>query len=123
MQDALATLVCHSFLFLSAVRNKTVCFHLAGGSSNQFRMVCEVNCEVNNASCAQVFFDISVDGEPIGRFVVGLYGNDAPVGTARFADLGEPAQVGPSLIWTHQVTSIVKSMLLQPGPQSRWFGH
>lgn len=41
-------------------------------------------------SSLQVFFDITVDGESIGRFVVGLYGDEAPIGSARFADLGEP---------------------------------
>ncbi|CAL5362496.1 unnamed protein product [Camellia sinensis] len=35
----------------------------------------------------QAFLDISVNGEPIGRIVIGLYTNTAPVGTDRFSDI------------------------------------
>lgn len=65
----------------------------------------EVNQEVTNAkeemkndsnsttSCSdksltkKAFLDISIDGKPVGRIVIGLFGNDAPNGTARFASL------------------------------------
>ena len=36
----------------------------------------------------QVYFDVSVDGEPKGRLVIQLSG-DAPVGTQRFAQLSQ----------------------------------
>lgn len=36
----------------------------------------------------QVYFDVSVDGEPKGRLVIQLSG-DAPVGTKRFAQLSQ----------------------------------
>ncbi|KAL2935513.1 Peptidyl-prolyl cis-trans isomerase CYP26-2 chloroplastic [Bienertia sinuspersici] len=35
----------------------------------------------------QVFLDISIDGKPTGRIVIGLYEENAPVGAARFSDL------------------------------------
>lgn len=34
-----------------------------------------------------VFFDVAIDGEAAGRIVIGLYGNDVPVGASRFAEL------------------------------------
>lgn len=33
------------------------------------------------------FLDISIDGEPAGRIIIGLYGDDAPAGVARFRNL------------------------------------
>ncbi|CAM6086486.1 unnamed protein product [Calypogeia fissa] len=35
----------------------------------------------------KVFFDVAIDGEPIGEIVVGLYGKDVPIGAQRFAEL------------------------------------
>ncbi|KAL6994944.1 peptidylprolyl isomerase [Sarracenia purpurea var. burkii] len=35
----------------------------------------------------RAFLDISINGEPIGRIVVGLYGGTAPAGASRFGDL------------------------------------
>ncbi|XP_044466761.1 peptidyl-prolyl cis-trans isomerase CYP26-2, chloroplastic [Mangifera indica] len=35
----------------------------------------------------KAFLDISIDGEPVGRIVVGLYGENAPAGAARFSSL------------------------------------
>ncbi|KAM3267743.1 peptidyl-prolyl cis-trans isomerase CYP26-2, chloroplastic [Capsicum chacoense] len=35
----------------------------------------------------QAFLEVSVDGEPIGRIVIGLYGDSAPVGSSRFSNL------------------------------------
>ncbi|XP_031104754.1 peptidyl-prolyl cis-trans isomerase CYP26-2, chloroplastic [Ipomoea triloba] len=35
----------------------------------------------------RAFLEVSIDGEPAGRIVVGLYGNTAPGGTARFSNL------------------------------------
>lgn len=34
-----------------------------------------------------VFMDLSVDGAPIGRILIGLYGESVPLGAARFAQL------------------------------------
>ncbi|KAG2313268.1 hypothetical protein Bca52824_024825 [Brassica carinata] len=33
------------------------------------------------------FLDVSIGGEPVGRIVIGLYGDDAPAGTARFCSI------------------------------------
>lgn len=35
----------------------------------------------------KAFLDISIDGEPVGRIVIGLYGDNAPAGAARFSSL------------------------------------
>ncbi|XP_009790730.1 peptidyl-prolyl cis-trans isomerase CYP26-2, chloroplastic [Nicotiana sylvestris] len=35
----------------------------------------------------RAFLEVSVDGEPIGRIVIGLYGDGTPVGSARFNKL------------------------------------
>ncbi|XP_023542469.1 peptidyl-prolyl cis-trans isomerase CYP26-2, chloroplastic [Cucurbita pepo subsp. pepo] len=35
----------------------------------------------------RAFLDISIDGQPAGRIIIGLYGNDAPAGVARFSNL------------------------------------
>lgn len=35
----------------------------------------------------RAFFDVSISGEPIGRIIIGLYGNNAPIATARFSDI------------------------------------
>lgn len=49
------------------------------------------NSPANNASTScterkptkRVFLDISIDGEPVGRITLGLYGNDVPTGVDR----------------------------------------
>lgn len=35
----------------------------------------------------KVFFDIAIDGQPVGEIVVGLYGTNVPIGAQRFAEL------------------------------------
>ena len=35
----------------------------------------------------RAFLDISIDGVPAGRIIIGLYGNDSPAGVARFSNL------------------------------------
>ncbi|XP_073125699.1 peptidyl-prolyl cis-trans isomerase CYP26-2, chloroplastic [Henckelia pumila] len=35
----------------------------------------------------KAFLDVSIDGEPVGRIVIGLYGEDVPSGSSRFSDL------------------------------------
>ena len=44
------------------------------------------NCTAK-APTKRAFLDISIDGEPAGRIVIGLYGDDAPAGAARFSGL------------------------------------
>ncbi|XXG80170.1 hypothetical protein AAC387_Pa09g1100 [Persea americana] len=41
----------------------------------------------NKILTKRAFFDVSIDGEPAGRIVVGLYGADAPSGATRFSNL------------------------------------
>lgn len=51
------------------------------------------NSDTSSLSCnnksltKRAFIDISIDGEPAGRIIIGLYGNDAPIGVATFSDL------------------------------------
>ncbi|GAV62827.1 Pro_isomerase domain-containing protein [Cephalotus follicularis] len=53
----------------------------------------EENTSTNSSSCGsrnitkRAFLDISIDGEPAGRILIGLYGDDAPAGAARFSSL------------------------------------
>ncbi|XP_057723099.1 peptidyl-prolyl cis-trans isomerase CYP26-2, chloroplastic [Arachis stenosperma] len=35
----------------------------------------------------QVFLDVSIDGEPVGRITIGLYGDDVPIGVNRFSKI------------------------------------
>ncbi|KAJ9187323.1 hypothetical protein P3X46_002791 [Hevea brasiliensis] len=44
------------------------------------------NCS-NQTPTKQAFLDISVDGEPVGRIIIGLYGEGVPAGAARFSNL------------------------------------
>lgn len=44
------------------------------------------NCTNKNPT-RKAFLDISIDGEPVGRIIIGLYGDDAPAGAARFSKL------------------------------------
>lgn len=46
----------------------------------------DTNC-VDPEPAKQAFIDVSIDGQPIGRIVIGLYSDFAPVGSARFAEL------------------------------------
>ncbi|PON62070.1 Cyclophilin-type peptidyl-prolyl cis-trans isomerase [Parasponia andersonii] len=44
-------------------------------------------CGSAKSSSKKAFLDISIDGEPVGRIVIGLYGKDAPLGATRFGNL------------------------------------
>ncbi|XP_010416241.1 PREDICTED: peptidyl-prolyl cis-trans isomerase CYP26-2, chloroplastic-like [Camelina sativa] len=44
------------------------------------------NCG-NRVPTTKAFVDVSIDGEPIGRIIIGLYGDDVPAGTARFTSI------------------------------------
>ncbi|XP_010428374.1 PREDICTED: peptidyl-prolyl cis-trans isomerase CYP26-2, chloroplastic [Camelina sativa] len=44
------------------------------------------NCG-NRVPTKKAFIDVSIDGEPIGRIIIGLYGDDVPAGTARFTSI------------------------------------
>ncbi|BBN15130.1 hypothetical protein MPTK1_6g17300 [Marchantia polymorpha subsp. ruderalis] len=35
----------------------------------------------------KVFFDVSIDGQPVGRIVVGVYGTAVPIGAQRFGEI------------------------------------
>ncbi|KAL9998120.1 putative peptidylprolyl isomerase [Helianthus debilis subsp. tardiflorus] len=46
----------------------------------------EVDSCTDKVLTKRAFLDIAIDGKPIGRIVVGLYGNNAPNGTTKFSD-------------------------------------
>ncbi|GMI75625.1 hypothetical protein HRI_001231800 [Hibiscus trionum] len=45
-----------------------------------------LNCN-NRVATKRAFLDIAIDGEPAGRIVIGLYGDDVPGGAARFSSI------------------------------------
>ncbi|KAI9173398.1 hypothetical protein LWI28_000704 [Acer negundo] len=45
-----------------------------------------LNC-TNEVATKRAFLDISIDGKPVGRIVIGLYGDNASAGVARFSSL------------------------------------
>ncbi|XP_068643714.1 peptidyl-prolyl cis-trans isomerase CYP26-2, chloroplastic [Aristolochia californica] len=45
-----------------------------------------IDCSNRNTT-KQAFFDVSIDGEPVGRITVGLYEANTPIGSARFSKL------------------------------------
>ncbi|KAK0586536.1 hypothetical protein LWI29_008591 [Acer saccharum] len=45
-----------------------------------------LNC-TNKIATKRAFLDISIDGKPVGRIVIGLYGDNASAGVARFSSL------------------------------------
>lgn len=42
---------------------------------------------IDNEPTKKAFLDISIDGDPVGRIVIGLYGDDCPAGATRFSKL------------------------------------
>ena len=44
------------------------------------------NCS-NKVPTKRAFLDIAIDGEPVGRIVIGLYGDDVPAGAGRFSSI------------------------------------
>ncbi|XAR63878.1 Peptidylprolyl isomerase [Bertholletia excelsa] len=42
---------------------------------------------IDNTLTKKAFLDVAIDGQPVGRIVIGLHGNNAPAGVARFSDL------------------------------------
>ncbi|XWS36937.1 hypothetical protein CRYUN_Cryun19dG0000500 [Craigia yunnanensis] len=44
------------------------------------------NCS-NKVPTKRAFLDIAIDGEPVGRIVVGLYGDEVPAGAGRFISI------------------------------------
>ncbi|KAM1323000.1 hypothetical protein PS2_015481 [Malus domestica] len=42
---------------------------------------------IDRSPTKRAFLDISIDGEPVGRIIIGLHEDDAPVGAARFGSL------------------------------------
>ncbi|KAK4800904.1 hypothetical protein SAY86_021391 [Trapa natans] len=45
------------------------------------------SCTDGRETAKKAFLDISIDGEPVGRIVIGLYNDDSPAGAARFSKL------------------------------------
>ena len=41
----------------------------------------------NKVPTKRAFLDIAIDGEPVGRIVIGLYGDDVPAGAGRFSSI------------------------------------
>lgn len=55
----------------------------------------EADSCIDKVVTKRAFLDISIDGKPIGRIVVGLYGNNVPAGTAKFSDFVSGAAGNP----------------------------
>lgn len=58
------------------------CFHLLADVAH-----CPDIAHTHNKTIMQVYFDITVGGEPAGRVVLGLYGNAVPKTVANFVAL------------------------------------
>ncbi|XP_052180576.1 peptidyl-prolyl cis-trans isomerase CYP26-2, chloroplastic [Diospyros lotus] len=56
------------------------------GQEEDSKITSSPSC-IDKTTTKKAFLDISVNGERVGRIVVGLYGNSAPAGAARFSDL------------------------------------
>lgn len=62
----------------------------------------------------KVFLDISIGGNPVGRIVLGMYGNYAPKTVANFVAFGKSMQPSPfwltcqAACFTHNADCIVK---------------
>lgn len=69
-----------SILLNIAVTAAATTHALAGGEDAS-------KCVADFAVTDKVFFDIAVDREAVGRIVVGLYGEDVPVGAKRFTEI------------------------------------
>ena len=48
--------------------------------------------ELESEVTSKVFFDFAVDGQPVGRVVVGVFGKANPIAAARFATLAKGVQ-------------------------------
>jgi len=58
-------------------------------SSSLHCCIGQLCCAVLCCAVLQVFFDVSVGGQPAGRIVIGLFGDNVPKTTANFAALGQ----------------------------------
>lgn len=46
-----------------------------------------LSCNKDKEPTKRAFLDISIDAKPVGRVIIGLYGDEAPAGCARFSSL------------------------------------
>ncbi|XP_042502477.1 peptidyl-prolyl cis-trans isomerase CYP26-2, chloroplastic [Macadamia integrifolia] len=55
--------------------------------ANQGESNLKINGCKDRTPTQRAFIDVSIDGQPMGRIVIGLYGADVPTGTTRFSKL------------------------------------
>ena len=67
--------------------------------------------EVTTTVTDKVFFDLAAGGKPVGRVVIGLFGNIVPKTTANFVALGNAIR---HAITTNIATTSVTSTQWQP---------
>ncbi|KAL2455205.1 Peptidyl-prolyl cis-trans isomerase CYP26-2 [Forsythia ovata] len=60
--------------------------HLSNARAEKLGAEENSNCS-NQTPTKQAFLDVAINGEPVGRIIIGLYGDTVPFGTTRFSEL------------------------------------
>lgn len=60
--------------------------HLSNARAEKVGAEENSNC-ANQTPTKQAFLDVAINGEPVGRIIIGLYGDSVPFGATRFSEL------------------------------------